>query len=177
MQVLDHAKKLIGIDDGSKVQRRSKQTNTSAKNYFVGMVRGTGRRDVLVLSLINLVAAIGRLCCVHCNRRFTFIWQFISVRLHLNYDALSSKLIVENCIRLVELLKGDPVPFALMYTLGNIVAICSTCFLYGPWAQVNLNPSFPTSLVLLTYRNIWCGDRQKKWPPQQELWLRQYTLL
>jgi hypothetical protein len=43
--------------------------------------------------------------------------------------------------RLMELVKGDPVPFALMYTLGNIVAIASTCFLNGPWAQVPLKKS------------------------------------
>lgn len=38
--------------------------------------------------------------------------------------------------RLVQLLKGNPEPFAIMYTLGNIIGMCSTCFLYGPWSQV-----------------------------------------
>jgi hypothetical protein len=37
--------------------------------------------------------------------------------------------------RLVALLKGDPIPFATMYTLGNIIALSATCFIYGPWAQ------------------------------------------
>jgi hypothetical protein len=37
--------------------------------------------------------------------------------------------------RLIELLHGDPVPFAIMYTLGNIISISATCFLYGPWSQ------------------------------------------
>lgn len=37
--------------------------------------------------------------------------------------------------RLIQLLEGDPVPFAVMYTLGNIISISSTCFLYGPWTQ------------------------------------------
>lgn len=37
--------------------------------------------------------------------------------------------------RIMELLKGDPAPFALTYTLGNIVAICSSCFISGPQAQ------------------------------------------
>lgn len=37
--------------------------------------------------------------------------------------------------RLVQLLKGNPVPFATMYTIGNVVSLCSTCFLFGPWSQ------------------------------------------
>jgi hypothetical protein len=27
-------------------------------------------------------------------------------------------------------------PFAIMYSLGNIIAISATCFLYGPYAQL-----------------------------------------
>jgi len=38
-------------------------------------------------------------------------------------------------IRLVSLLHGDPVPFATMYTIGNVLAMSSTCFLFGPYAQ------------------------------------------
>lgn len=38
--------------------------------------------------------------------------------------------------RLVKLMRGDPVPFAVMYTLGNIIGLASTCFLYGPWKQI-----------------------------------------
>ena len=38
--------------------------------------------------------------------------------------------------RLIKLLEGDPEPFAVMYTIGNILGICSTCFLYGPMSQV-----------------------------------------
>lgn len=37
--------------------------------------------------------------------------------------------------RLFQLLLGNPVPFATMYSLGNIISLCSTCFLYGPWTQ------------------------------------------
>lgn len=37
--------------------------------------------------------------------------------------------------RLVTLIKGNPEPFATSYTIGNILGICSTCFLYGPWTQ------------------------------------------
>ena len=37
--------------------------------------------------------------------------------------------------RLLQLIAGNPVPFATMYSLGNIISLCSTCFLYGPWTQ------------------------------------------
>ena len=39
-------------------------------------------------------------------------------------------------LRLAELLDGDPEPFGTMYTFGNIVSICSTCFLYGALKQI-----------------------------------------
>eukprot|EP01038_Epipyxis_sp_PR26KG_P012318 gene12318-16522_t len=39
-------------------------------------------------------------------------------------------------LRLIELIKGNPEPFAVMYTIGNILSMGSTCFLYGPWSQV-----------------------------------------
>ena len=35
----------------------------------------------------------------------------------------------------IELLQGNPVPFVVMYSLGNIVALCSTMFLCGPKSQ------------------------------------------
>eukprot|EP01039_Chlorochromonas_danica_P007956 gene7955-8776_t len=38
--------------------------------------------------------------------------------------------------RLVKLLEGDPEPFAIMYTIGNLLGLFSTCFLYGPLAQM-----------------------------------------
>jgi len=38
--------------------------------------------------------------------------------------------------RLMKLIEGDPEPFATMYTIGNIVGLMSTCFLYGPVSQV-----------------------------------------
>jgi hypothetical protein len=37
--------------------------------------------------------------------------------------------------RIFQLIAGNPVPFATMYTTGNIISLCSTCFLYGPWTQ------------------------------------------
>jgi len=38
--------------------------------------------------------------------------------------------------RLIKLMKGDPMPFATMYTTGNLIGLASTCFLYGPWQQM-----------------------------------------
>mmetsp|Transcript_9857 Transcript_9857/g.9587 ORF Transcript_9857/g.9587 Transcript_9857/m.9587 type:complete len:173 (-) Transcript_9857:105-623(-) len=37
--------------------------------------------------------------------------------------------------RIFQLIAGNPVPFATMYTMGNIISIMSTCFLHGPWTQ------------------------------------------
>eukprot|EP00630_Chrysocystis_fragilis_P001745 CAMPEP_0197401940 /NCGR_PEP_ID=MMETSP1165-20131217/19310_1 /TAXON_ID=284809 /ORGANISM="Chrysocystis fragilis, Strain CCMP3189" /LENGTH=184 /DNA_ID=CAMNT_0042928069 /DNA_START=152 /DNA_END=706 /DNA_ORIENTATION=- len=37
--------------------------------------------------------------------------------------------------RLVELVKGNPKPFAVCYTVGNIISICASFFLSGPWNQ------------------------------------------
>ena len=38
-------------------------------------------------------------------------------------------------MRLTQLMMGKPTPFAVMYTSGNIISICATMFLYGPWTQ------------------------------------------
>lgn len=37
--------------------------------------------------------------------------------------------------RINALLKGNPIPFILTATLGNIIALCGSCFLSGPRAQ------------------------------------------
>lgn len=39
-------------------------------------------------------------------------------------------------LRLVQLIEGNPEPFAIMYTIGNVLGISSSCFLFGPWAQM-----------------------------------------
>lgn len=38
-------------------------------------------------------------------------------------------------LRLMQLLAGNPTPFAVIYTIGNIISISATCFLFGPLAQ------------------------------------------
>mmetsp|Transcript_33991 Transcript_33991/g.109111 ORF Transcript_33991/g.109111 Transcript_33991/m.109111 type:complete len:180 (+) Transcript_33991:329-868(+) len=39
-------------------------------------------------------------------------------------------------LRIIELIQGKPGPFAIMYSVGNIVAICGSFFLAGPKKQV-----------------------------------------
>eukprot|EP00981_Chlorochromonas_danica_P005226 scaffold1046_cov162-Ochromonas_danica.AAC.56 len=51
--------------------------------------------------------------------------------------------------RLVKLLEGDPEPFAIMYTIGNLLGLFSTCFLYGPLAQMKKMFASTSIVVLL----------------------------
>uniref|UniRef100_A0A7S3JV88 Vesicle transport protein n=1 Tax=Aureoumbra lagunensis TaxID=44058 RepID=A0A7S3JV88_9STRA len=56
--------------------------------------------------------------------------------------------------RLVELVKGNPAPFVVFYTLGNVMAIIGSLFLSGPRAQCKKmwDPTrrIATSVYLLT---------------------------
>jgi hypothetical protein len=66
------------------------------------------------------------------------VWQLVS---YCQWGAYfgGSESVLTSCFmspRLVALLEGDPVPFATMYSIGNVLAICSSCFLYGPWTQM-----------------------------------------
>jgi hypothetical protein len=56
--------------------------------------------------------------------------------------------------RLLQLLKGNPEPFATMYTIGNIIGMCSTCFLYGPWSQAK-KMFAPTRYVPIFYLELF----------------------
>ncbi|KAI9980595.1 hypothetical protein PInf_009897 [Phytophthora infestans] len=38
--------------------------------------------------------------------------------------------------RLAKLAHGNPAPFAIAYTIGNILSICCTTFFVGPWKQI-----------------------------------------
>mmetsp|Transcript_16068 Transcript_16068/g.24218 ORF Transcript_16068/g.24218 Transcript_16068/m.24218 type:complete len:190 (-) Transcript_16068:193-762(-) len=53
--------------------------------------------------------------------------------------------------RLVQLLEGNPGPFALMYSIGNIVALCASCFLYGPWSQIKKMFAFTRIVTTVVY--------------------------
>lgn len=40
-------------------------------------------------------------------------------------------------LRMRDLLIGDPVPLVVHVTVGNVIALCGTCFLTGPTGQLN----------------------------------------
>ena len=46
--------------------------------------------------------------------------------------------VVMSVIGSICLFFGNTIAFAVVYTLGNIIAMASTCFLCGPLAQVNI---------------------------------------
>lgn len=50
-----------------------------------------------------------------------------------------------------QLIHGNPTPFAVNYTLGNIIALCSTCFLMGPKTQLKRMASPTRWLCALVY--------------------------
>jgi hypothetical protein len=49
--------------------------------------------------------------------------------------AIGFLLSLGSTFRLMQLIRGDPEPFAVMYTIGNILGLSSSCFLFGPWSQ------------------------------------------
>ena len=63
---------------------------------------------------------------------------------------------IGSTFRLIGLLQGNPTPFAVMYTTGNVISICSTCFLYGPWTQAK-KMFEPTRAVATTIYIVMLG--------------------
>jgi len=59
-------------------------------------------------------------------------------------------------MRLITLLEGNPVPFATMYTTGNIISICATCFLYGPWTQAKKMFAPTRAIATFVYLTFMC---------------------
>jgi len=59
-------------------------------------------------------------------------------------------------LRLIELVKGNPGPFAIMYTSGNLISICATCFLYGPWSQAKKMFAPTRAISTLIYIFFMC---------------------
>lgn len=53
--------------------------------------------------------------------------------------------------RIVKLLEGDPEPFAVMYSIGNLLGLFSTCFLYGPVSQVKQMFAMTRLIASLVY--------------------------
>mmetsp|Transcript_19076 Transcript_19076/g.28773 ORF Transcript_19076/g.28773 Transcript_19076/m.28773 type:complete len:184 (+) Transcript_19076:49-600(+) len=53
--------------------------------------------------------------------------------------------------RLIEMIEGNPVPFATMYTVGNILALLSSMFLCGPAKQLRLMMDEKRKLTAMVY--------------------------
>ncbi|GMI13514.1 hypothetical protein TrVE_jg11287 [Triparma verrucosa] len=53
--------------------------------------------------------------------------------------------------RFVHLLRGEPVPFVLMYTLGNIISLCASMFLAGPKRQFKNMTDEKRRVVAIVY--------------------------
>jgi len=51
-----------------------------------------------------------------------------------------------SCFFIPALVTGNPAPFAILYTFGNIFMMSSTIFLVGPWRQLK-NMLAPTRLI------------------------------
>jgi hypothetical protein len=51
----------------------------------------------------------------------------------------------------VELVEGDPIPFAVTYSVGNIMALLSSMFLCGPERQMQLMMDEKRKLTALVY--------------------------
>jgi hypothetical protein len=70
--------------------------------------------------------------CSHCPS-MSYQYRIIGCLIMLTIGFFLS---LGSTFRIIEILKGNPYPFAVIYTLGNLVSITSTCFLYGPWSQL-----------------------------------------
>ncbi|KAJ1454349.1 Got1/Sft2-like family-domain-containing protein [Pelagophyceae sp. CCMP2097] len=70
-------------------------------------------------------------CCEGCPK-LTYQQRLIGFCLCF---ALGILIELGSFFRIVELIGGNPKPFAVCYTVGNVVAICASFFLSGPWTQ------------------------------------------
>ena len=85
---------------------------------------------------------VGALCpkLTYTQRLYGFVCCFV----------LGFLLSLFSFVNFVELLQGDPVPFVVMYTLGNILALASSMFLCGPkgqWKNMSKEGRRVTSIV------------------------------
>ncbi len=71
-------------------------------------------------------------CCSHCPS-MSFEYRLMCCIFCIVLGFLIS---MGSTFRLVKLLSGNPYPFAVLYSIGNILGISSTCFLFGPVAQL-----------------------------------------
>ena len=52
------------------------------------------------------------------------------------YTVLYGPGVMTRFLAVLEALAGNPKPFALSYSAGNLVSLCSTAFIVGPMTQV-----------------------------------------
>ena len=57
-------------------------------------------------------------------------------------------LSIGSLFRLELLIEGNPVPFAVLYSIGNIISLCASCFFSGPCSQVK--SMFASTRVIAT---------------------------
>ena len=74
----------------------------------------------------------------------------------LTFIVLGFLISMGSTMRLITLIEGNPVPFAVMYTTGNVVSICATCFLYGPWTQAKKMFAPTRAIATLVYLLFVC---------------------
>jgi hypothetical protein len=76
----------------------------------------------------NLRASINSLCpsLSYQERVIGFITCFV----------LGFLLSVGSTFRLARLVRGNPAPFAIAYTIGNLLSLCCTMFFVGPCKQI-----------------------------------------
>jgi hypothetical protein len=71
--------------------------------------------------------------------------------------------------RLVELVEGNPLPFASMYTLGNILALFSSMFLCGPARQLKLMMDEKRKVTAIIYVSCLVATIVVIFIPMQQL--------
>lgn len=74
----------------------------------------------------------------------------------LMFMVLGFLISMGSTMRIISLIEGNPVPFATMYTTGNIISICATCFLYGPWTQAKKMFAPTRAIATLIYLFFMC---------------------
>ncbi len=92
---------------------------------------GTWSIPSLYSNYSGLYIELEEQCCSHCPS-MSFEYRLMCCIFCIVLGFLIS---MGSTFRLMKLLAGNPYPFAVLYSIGNILGISSTCFLFGPVAQ------------------------------------------
>ena len=111
---------------------KKSQKNGMKVNHFRQQYQWYDENFLYFLSYISWYLEIEEQVCSVCPS-LTFQQRITGCLICLLVGFLLS---MGSTFRLIKLLEGDPEPFAIMYTIGNVIGLCSTCFLYGPWSQM-----------------------------------------